>query len=137
VRGLVFDADVSWSRARFVDNTYVPEAVGTVVAAGATVENVHHAFGSLRWRYFGPRVLVPDGSVQSKDTSLVEFEAGYRFAKNVRLALDIFNLFNVIADDVDYYYVSRLQGGPASGIADIMFHPVLPRTARLNLRIGL
>jgi outer membrane receptor protein involved in Fe transport len=133
--GLVFDGDVSWSRARFVDNSYVPEAVGTVVSAGGTIEDVHHGFGSLRWRYFGPRVLVADGSVQS--TSLVEFEAGYKFRKNVRLALDIFNLFNVTADDVDYYYVSRLPGEPAVGVADLMLHPVLPRTARINVRIGL
>jgi hypothetical protein len=137
VRGLEFNADVSWSRARFVDNSSVPEAVNTVVSAGARVDNFHRGFGSLRWRYFGPRLLVADGSVQSKATSLVELEAGYRLGTNVRLALDLFNLFNERGDDVDYYYASRLPGEPAAGVSDIMLHPSLPRMVRVNLRIGL
>ena len=66
---LVFDADVSWSRARFTDvdpvGNYVPEAVATVVSAGATVEGDTQTFGSLRWRYFGPRALIEDNSVRS------------------------------------------------------------------------
>ena len=42
LRWLVFDADLSLSRARFIDadpaGQYVPEAVGTVVSAGASVD---------------------------------------------------------------------------------------------------
>ena len=30
---------------------------------------------------------------------------------------------------------SRLPGEPAEGVADIHFHPALPRTARLNLSL--
>src|SRR5439155_14477705 len=56
---LVFDGDVSWSRAYFTGvttaNRYVAEAVGPVVSAGASVDNFHRSFGSLRLRYFGPR----------------------------------------------------------------------------------
>jgi hypothetical protein len=56
---LVFDADLSLSKARFTgDNpagTYVPEAVRTVVSAGASVDGFHRAFGSVRMRYFGSR----------------------------------------------------------------------------------
>mgnify|MGYP003337758332 CR=1 FL=1 len=58
----VVDGDVSWSHARFVGGTpgddFVPEAVGVVVSAGASVDNFHRTFGSLRLRYFGPRALV-------------------------------------------------------------------------------
>ena len=54
---LMFDGDVSWSRAYFsgVDavHRFVPEAVGVVVSAGASVDNFHRAFGSVRMRYFG------------------------------------------------------------------------------------
>ena len=59
---LIFDGDLSWSRARFTTQDpagdFVPEAVGTVVSAGATVDAFRGVFGSLRWRYFGPRPLV-------------------------------------------------------------------------------
>ena len=54
-------------------------------------------------------------------------------AQNVQLALDVFNLFDRQASDIDYYYTSRLPGEPAGGVNDIHFHPVEPRTARVSL----
>jgi hypothetical protein len=137
---LTFDADVSWSRARFTDfdpvGDSVPEAVETVISAGATVEQYRKTFGSLRWRYFGPRALIEDNSVRSASTSLFNLQAGYRIAKRVKMALDIFNLFNAAASDIDYFYTSRLPGEPLDGIDDIHTHPTLPRTARVTLVVG-
>jgi outer membrane receptor protein involved in Fe transport len=137
---LVFDADLSWSRARFTEfdpvGQYVPEAVATVVSAGAMIDGYHRAFGSLRWRYFGPRTLIENNTVQSKATSLVNLQGGYRLAKNVKLALDVFNLFNAADSDIDYFYTSRLPGEPLDGIADIHTHPTLPRTTRFSLVVG-
>ena len=63
-------------------------------------------------------------------------QAGYKLTKSVRLALDIFNLFNTKDSDIDYYYASRLPGEPAAGVDDIHFHPALPRTARLSLHVA-
>ena len=54
----------------------------------------------------------------------------------MRLALDVFNLFDAEDSDIDYFYTSRLPGEPADGVDDIHFHPTLPRTARLNLIVG-
>ena len=34
---------------------------------------------------------------------------------------------------IDYFYVSRLPGEPAAGMADLHFHPVEPRTVRFSL----
>jgi outer membrane receptor protein involved in Fe transport len=140
MKWLVFDGDVSWSRARFtaVDpvGPYVPEAVGTVVSAGATVDTYHNAFGSVRWRYFGPRALIEDNTVQSKATSVVNLQAGYRLTNHMKLAVDVFNLFNAADSDIDYFYTSRLPGEPLSGVDDIHTHPTLPRTARVNLIVG-
>jgi hypothetical protein len=141
VRPVVLDFDASWSRARFTDNQptigpYIPEAVGAVLSSGLTIEDVHRLSGSLRWRYFGPRPLIEDDSVESKATSLVEFEAGYRFTKSVRLAVDVFNLLRAQGSEIDYYYPSRLPGEPLGGITDIHFHPTVPRTGRVNLVVG-
>ena len=44
--------------------------------AGASVDNFHRTFGSLRLRYFGPRALVEDNSVRSKATTLVNLQGG-------------------------------------------------------------
>ena len=137
---LVFDFDASWSRARFTTfdpaGPYVPEAVGTVFSGGASLINLHRIDGSLRWRYFGPRALIEDNSVRSHATGLVNLEAGYRVAKNLRVNVEVFNLLNAAASDIDYYYVSRLPGEPADGLADIHTHPTLPRTARVSLHLG-
>jgi hypothetical protein len=140
MKWLVFDGDVSWSRARFIEfdpvGDYVPEAVGTVVSAGATVDGFHKTFGSVRWRYFGPRTLIEDHSVQSKATSLVNLQAGYQLVKRVKLAVDVFNLLNAADSDIDYFYTSRLGGEPLGGLDDIHTHPTLPRTVRVNVVLG-
>jgi outer membrane receptor protein involved in Fe transport len=87
-------------------------------------------------RYFGPRPLIEDNSQQSKATTLVYARAGYQLTKDAKLALDVFNLFNRKASDIDYYYASRLQGEPAGGVNDIHFHPTEPRSLRLTLSMG-
>ena len=138
---LVFDADLSLSRARFVDGAegqaFVPEAVGTVVSAGASVDGYRRTFASIRWRYFGPRALVIDDSVRSPATSLVNLQAGYQVARRLRVTADVFNLFNAKMSDIDYYFASRLPGEPLGGVEDIHFHPAVPRTVRVSLVVGL
>ena len=46
--------------------------------AGASVDNFHRTFGSLRLRYFGPRALIEDNSVRSEATTLLNPRAGIR-----------------------------------------------------------
>ena len=41
------------------------------------------------------------------------------------------------ADDIMYFYASRLPGEPASGVEDKHFHPAEPRTLRLSLVLRL
>jgi outer membrane receptor protein involved in Fe transport len=74
--------------------------------------------------------------VRSDATSLFNLQAGYRVAPRVKIALDIFNLFDARDSDIDYFYTSRLPGEPLGGIDDIHTHPTLPRTARVNLVVG-
>jgi hypothetical protein len=137
---LTFDVDLSLSRARFTDvdpaGDVIPGAVSTVVQGGVTVDSVKNFFGSVRWRYFGPRSLVENDSVRSKATSLVNLEAGYKLSHTVKVAVDVFNLLDSTASDIDYFYASRLPGEPADGIDDLHLHPTLPRTARVSLIVG-
>jgi hypothetical protein len=137
---LVFDADVSLSQARFtsgdVDGMHVPEAVGTVISAGASVDNYKRTHASLRWRYFGPRPLIEDNSIRSDATSLINFQGGYRLFPKVRLSVDIFNLFNTEAADITYWFPSRLPGEPLDGVDDFHIHPAVPRTVRAGFIIG-
>jgi outer membrane receptor protein involved in Fe transport len=137
---LVFDGDLSLSRARFAEDTgagdYVPEAVNTVVSGGASVDNLHRVFGAIRLRYFGPRALIEDKSVQSKATTLINLQGGYQLLKSARLNVDVFNAFDSKVSDIDYFFASRLPGEPLEGVEDIHFHPAVPRTVRVSLIVG-
>ncbi len=138
---LLLDADIALSRARFDEpqgeapnaGRHVPGSVGTVVSLGATVTEHGPWFGQLQLRYFGPRALIEDNSQRSKGTTLAYLRVGYKLSQDVRLALDVFNLFDRKASDIDYYYASRLPGEGAAGGNDIHFHPVEPRSLRLTL----
>jgi outer membrane receptor protein involved in Fe transport len=137
---LIFDGDVSWSRARFTElneaGQYVPEAMDAVVSGGASIDNFHRTFASLRLRYFGPRALIEDNSVQSKATTLLNFEGGYQFVKALRLNAQVYNLLDAEVSDIDYYFASRLPGEPLGGVDDIHVHPAVPRTLRVSMVFG-
>jgi outer membrane receptor protein involved in Fe transport len=136
---IALDLTAAFTRARFTDDDPVgdriPGAPESVASAGVTVENLSGWFGSVRWRYFGPRPLIEDNSVRSQSTSLVNARVGYAIAKQVRAYVDVFNLFDRKASDIDYFYASRLQGEPAAGINDIHFHPVESRALRASLAL--
>ena len=137
---LTFDGDVSWSRAHFTDEhdigEEIPGSVETVVSGGITLDGWRRVLASMRLRYFGPRPLVENNSIRSTATTLVNVEVGYKLTPKLRIGLDVFNLLNQSESDVEYYYDSRLPGEPADGVADLHFHPALPRTARLNLSLA-
>ena len=136
---LLFDGDIAVSRARFTTDDpttpgrYVPGSVNTVISLGATVLDRGPWFGHFQLRYFGPRPLIEDNSERSKSTTLAYLRVGYRINRDVKVALDVFNLFDRKASDIDYYYASRLKGEPAAGVDDLHFHPVEPRSFRLTL----
>jgi outer membrane receptor protein involved in Fe transport len=132
---LSVDFDIAFARARFSDTdpagNRVPGAVEGVATLSASIDNFGPWYGSARMRYFGPRPLIEDNTVRSSSTFLVSGRVGYKFTKTVRAQLDVFNLFNRRSSQIDYYYASRLPGEPAAGVADVHFHPVEPRSARL------
>ncbi len=136
---LVFDADFSFSRARFSDDDpagdHIPGAVETVIAAGVTIDDLKGFFGGLRVRYFGPRPLIEDDSVRSPSTTLLNADIGYKLRDDLRLGVEIFNLLDSDDSDIEYFYASRLPGEPAAGVEDIHFHPVEPRSARVTLAL--
>lgn len=134
---LVLEGDLTVTNARFSDRdsvgARVPEAPTTIASAGITFGEGLGWFGSLRFRYFGPRPLIEDNFVRSKPTALLNGRIGYLFENGVSLSLDVLNLTNAKADQITYFYVSRLPGEDAAGVADRHFHPVEPTAMRLTL----
>jgi len=134
---LLFDLDLAASRSRYTQNdpagNFIPGSIDKVASFGVTVTDRGPWSGALQLRYFGPRPLIEDNSVRSASTTLAYARLAYQLDRRTRLSLDVFNLFNKQASDIDYYYASRLPGEAQDGVGDRHFHPVEPRSARLTL----
>jgi outer membrane receptor protein involved in Fe transport len=135
LKWLLLDLDVAYTRARFSDDNpvgnHIPEALKAAVSAGITVHDLGPWTASLFGRYFGPRALIEDASVNSQSTILFNTQVTYKAAKNLKLRFDVFNIFDRRDNDIAYYYASRLPGEPAAGVNDIHFHPTESRSFRL------
>jgi outer membrane receptor protein involved in Fe transport len=137
---LALDFDAAASDARFTDSgpdEHVPGAIDTVLAMGLSTQTQDGHFAALRGRYFGPRDLIEDGSVQSSSSFLVNAHFGYRVDERWQVRLSVFNLFDRDVNDIEYYYPSLLAGeapGPDDGgYDDIHFHPAEPFALRLGV----
>ena len=134
---LLVDLDLAWTKARFTDNdpvgNRVPDSLQATAAGGVTVRDLGPWTLSVFGRYFGPRNLIEDGSLQSNSTTQFNAQATMQLNARLQLRFDAFNLFDRKADDITYLYTSRLQGEPAQGVDDFHFHPVEPRSFRVGL----
>jgi outer membrane receptor protein involved in Fe transport len=134
---LLFDLDLALSHSKYTQHDaigdFIPGSIGKVASFGISVLDRGPWFGHFQLRYFGPRPLIEDDSVRSRSTTLASARVGYNVNRSVKVALDVFNLFDRQASDIDYYYASRLPGEPAGGVNDIHFHPVEPRTVRVTM----
>lgn len=126
---------MAFARARFRDidpaGDRIPGAVEGVASVALAVDRGPW-YGALQLRYFGPRPLLEDNSVRSRSTTTLNGRVGYRISRNVRVDLEGFNLTNRRDSAIDYYYASRLLG-EAAEVNDIHFHPIEPRSFRVNL----
>lgn len=124
--------------ARFADVDpglhYIPGALKNVAAGGVTwAPRQRGPLAALRIRHFGSYPLIEDNSVRAVSTTLLNANGGVLIS-SVRLQVRILNLLNARANDIQYYYPSRVSGEPAGGAEDIHFHPVEPRQVRAVLR---
>ncbi len=133
---LIADADFAWSRARFADDDpagdRIPNAVDRVASVGLSINQANGWSGGARLRYIGPGALIEDNSVRSSSSTLVNLQAGYRFASGLKARIDLLNVLNRRTNDITYFYESQLRGESAP-VEDIHFHPGEPRTLRASL----
>lgn len=135
---LALDADVSFAHARFEGvpqgSSRIPGALEQVVAGGLAWSPLQHGiFGALRVRHLGSYPLTEDNAVRARAATLLNGEVGYRLRSGMRVQASILNLANTRAEDIQYFYASRLRGEPAAGVEGVHSHPVEPRQIRLTL----
>jgi outer membrane receptor protein involved in Fe transport len=131
------DLDVAWNHARFTgdapEGNYIPGAPDAVVSAGFAIDRYGPWSGAVFLRYIGSYPLIEDNSVRADASTVVDAQVGYEIARNTRLRLDVFNVFNAKTNDITYYYDSRLPGEPPEGVADTHVHPGERRSFRVSL----
>lgn len=135
---LALDADFSLARSRFTDSdpvgSYIPGSIEKTASVTVTAGHELGWFSAAKLRYFGARPLIEDDSVRSKSTLIVNGRLGYKFNKNLTMALDVLNLFDKKVSDIDYFYTSRLNGESAAGVDDVHTHPAEPRALRVGMQ---
>jgi hypothetical protein len=140
-----FDIDLADSRAFFTaidaddaapnspGGKRVPEAVGVVASAGATMHDYKRFSASLRLRAFGPRDLTSDAIYRSNATILVNAEVRYRITRKWSFFVEALNLLNRRDSDIDYAYTSRITPTADAAFTRVL-HPVEPFQLRFGLR---
>ncbi|MBT9520371.1 MAG: TonB-dependent receptor [Dechloromonas sp.] len=145
--GWIIDADLALSQALFKqanpDNggRHVPNAIPLTASLGLTSDNGGPWFGGLRLRYLGAYALEETATQKSTPFWMANLKAGYRFSPKLQLTLDVLNLFNKKANDIEYWGGActrneTLGGTCNGGIDGRLMHPLEPRTLRVGLRIA-
>ena len=112
---------------------YLPNAPFATGSFSAYLKDLGRWSAGLEYRYLGAYPLSSDDVVRGSGYGEWNGQLRYAFADGWTGSLGLYNLFNVKADAMEYWYVDRLRGEPAVGVADVHFHPLEPISARLTL----
>lgn len=126
------DTELTVTESQFIPSgDEVENSVPVSFSSGITLGHDEGPFASLRSRYFAPRPLSADGSIESKDAFQVNARVGYR-RNSWEVALEALNLFDAEDNDIEYFYTSRLPREPLGGFDDFHVHPIEPQQFRLT-----
>lgn len=142
VRWLEIYASISQDRARFRapfdDGTghvgyYLPNAPFATGSLSAYVKNLGPWSAGLEYRYLGAYPLSADDAVQGSGYGEWNGDLHYSFADGWNAGVGLYNILNTKANAAEFWYVDRLPGEPAAGVADVHVHPLEPFTVRVTL----
>ena len=142
LRWLEFYASYSGDHARFKtdfdDGTghvgrFLPNAPVATGSFNIYVKDLGPWSGGLEYRYLGREPLSSDNQVQGSGYGEWNGDGRYTFGDNWNVGLGLYNILGVRANAADFWYIDRLRGEPADGVADVHSHPLEPRTVRITL----
>ncbi|KXI27011.1 hypothetical protein AX660_02145 [Paraglaciecola hydrolytica] len=134
----IFSADIelAWTDSHYADTinnegNKIAGALPFVLSSGLLWQPMDSWHFSLRMRHFGQRNLDSLGEVKSNEFTVLNMLLNYQYNR-WQFTLNMLNALNSNDHDIDYLYSSRLPGESSGGIEDIHFHPIEPRTLRLE-----
>jgi len=145
--GVIVDGDLALSVARFKDanasngGSHVPNAIPLTASLGVTRDDGGRWFGGLRMRYIGAYALEETNREKSGAFWTAGVKLGYRVDRSLQLTLDVLNLFDRKANDIEYWGAActrseTLGGTCGGGIDGRLVHPLEPRTLRVGMRLS-
>jgi hypothetical protein len=142
LRWLEFYASYSGDHARFKtdfdDGTghigrFLPNAPVATGSFNIYVKNLGPWSGGLEYRYLGREPLSSDNQIQGSGYGEWNGDVRYFIGDKWNVGLGLYNILGVRANAADFWYIDRLPGEPADGVADVHSHPIEPRTVRVTL----
>ncbi|HEY2634301.1 MAG TPA: TonB-dependent receptor [Steroidobacteraceae bacterium] len=133
-----YSADHARFKTPFDDGTghvgeYLPNAPFATGSFAAYVKGPDAWSGGLQYRYLGAYPLSADGAVRGSGYGEWDGDIRYAFESGWNLALGVYNIMNTKANAAEFWYIDRLPGEPAAGVADIHLHPLEPASVRLTV----
>jgi outer membrane receptor protein involved in Fe transport len=133
-----YSADHARFKTPFDDGTghvgeYLPNAPVATGSFAAYVKERGAWSGGLQYRYLGAYPLSSDGAVRGSGYGEWNGDIRYAFESGWNLALGVYNIMNTKANAAEFWYIDRLPGEPAAGVADIHLHPLEPVSVRLTV----
>ena len=141
---LIASADLAVSRARFDvpsnGGTHVPNSIPLSASVGVSADKGGQWFGGARLRLLGAYPLEETGREKSTSFLTTNVKIGYRIAPHWSMALDVLNVFDKKANDIEYWGSSCTQSEASgcnggNGVDGRLVHPMEPRTFRVSLRV--
>jgi outer membrane receptor protein involved in Fe transport len=139
---LEFYGSYSGNRARYVtpfdDGTghvgeYLPNSPFATGSFNVYVKDLGPWSGSLGYRYLSSYPLSSDDSIQGHGYGVWSGDAHYALGGVWSVGLGVYNLLNKKADAAEFWYIDRLRGEPAAGVADVHVHPLEGISGRFTL----
>ncbi len=134
---LQFDVSAAATKAQFLDTApgedRIPNALEYIVTGGASALITDSLTATVTVRHLGTAPLIEDNSVRSKTATVTNLQLAYHFER-FSITGEVLNLFDTKANDIQYFYGSRLPGEPTDGVDDYHIHPAEPITFRVGWR---
>jgi outer membrane receptor protein involved in Fe transport len=112
---------------------YLPNAPFATGSFNVYVKNLGSWSGSLGYRYLSSYPLSSDNSVQGHGYGIWSGDARYEIGKGWSVGIGAYNILNKKADAAEFWYIDRLAGENAAGVADIHVHPLEGTSARITI----
>ena len=141
-RWLEFYGSYSYNHARFTtpydDGTghvgeFLPNAPFATGSFNVYVRNLGPWSGGLEYRYLSAFPLSSDDEAQGHGYGEWNGDVHYEIGAGWSTSLGVYNILDRHADAAEFWYIDRLRGEPADGVADIHVHPLEPISARLTI----